>query len=273
MRDARQVGRWVGVLLLAAAADAGAAATGHVKIESASWDVADAIAYRNGNELQVVLSDKAYDRAAFAKDGKLDDFDFINHTMEKQASTVTLKFDELKLQTVQFMIEHRSGARSGDLAKYFTPSAKHGATELAGTVKYQQGADTIEVTFDLPVESDKLQRPGKPLAADGGDPGKALLRHVAAVHSGNFDTLMADSPPEQRAEMAKAKASGEAKEMLPMIQGMTPKDLKLLGGVVDGDAAQVDFRGTLAGQPQKGTAELQRIGGTWYVTGMNLDAN
>lgn len=96
---------------------------------------------------------------------------------------------------------------------------------------------------------------------------------MAAIHSGNFDQLMAESPPEQRAEMEKAKASGEAKDMLPMIQSMTPKDIKLLGGVLDGDAAQVDFQGMLGGQPQKGTAELSRIGGVWYVTGMNLAAN
>ena len=262
------------ILIAVAAADAGAAARGHVDIEKQSWDVADAIAYRSGDELAVVLSDKPYDRAAFAKDGKLDDFDFIGHRMDKNASTLKLKFDsDLKLEGLEYSVHGGGGATNAGIDKAFTPSAKNGAAELAGTLAYNNGDNTANLTFDLPVESDKLQRPGKPLAADGGEPGKALLRHVAAIHSGNIDQLMAESPPEQRAEMQKAKASGEAKDMLPMIQSMTPKDIKLLGGVLDGDAAQVDFQGMLGGQPQKGTAELSRIGGVWYVTGMNLAAN
>jgi len=260
-----------GIVLALAVADACAAVQGHVEVKQQSWNVADAIAYRSGDELKVVLSDKPFDRAAFAKDGKLDDFDFINHHMQKEASTFTLQFGtDLKLQ----MLNTGGGATNAGIDKAFTPSAKHSATELAGTFVYNGdlfGKVAVNVTFDLPVESDKLQRPGKPLAADAGDPGKALLRNVAAIHSGKLEQIIAVSPPERREQMEKSK--GEAKEMLPMMQSMTPKDVKPLGGMIDGDSAQVDFQGVLDGKPQKGTAELTRIGGAWYVTGMNLDAN
>ena len=271
MSSAQRIGFIGGILLTLAAADASAAAQGHIQIKQQSWDVADAIAYRSGDEIKLVLSDKPFDRAAFAKDGKLDDFDFIHHHMEKDASTFTLQFGtDLKLQ----MLNTGTGTTNAGVDKAFTPSAKHSATELAGKFVYNGdlfGKVAVDLTFDLPVESDKLQRPGKPLAADAGDPGKALLRNIAAIHSGNLEQIIATSPPQQREQMEKSK--GEAKEMVPMMQAMTPKDVKPLGGMIDGDSAQVDFQGVLDGKPQKGTAELIRIGGAWYVAGMNLDAN
>jgi hypothetical protein len=168
---------WVcGFVVLCASITAAQAATpaqGQVALEKQNWSVADAIAYRHGDEVLVVLSDKAYDRAAFAKDGKLDDFDFIHHTMDTGASTLTLKFDaEFKLNVMEYSLHGGSGARSGNLGDGWA-LGKHSATAIAGTFKYADGADKVAVSFDLPIQSDKLERAGKPLAADGGDPGKA----------------------------------------------------------------------------------------------------
>ena len=260
------------LLLGSTAVQAAPDAHGRVSLEKQDWDVADAIAYRSGDLYLVVLSDKPYDRAAFAKDGKLDDFDFIHHHMEKDASTLRLKFGtDFKLETIEFTIAGGGGARSGDLAKAFTPTAKHGASELAGKFDYTSGADKVSIAFDLPVETDKPARPGKPLANDGGEPGRAFLKHIAAIHSGNLDQLIAVSPPERRELIQQAKASGEAKDMMPMMQSMTPTQPKVLGGVQDGEAAQVDFEGMLGGKTQKGTAELMHIGGVWYVAGLDLE--
>lgn len=262
-----------------AAAQAAAPAQGHVALKkvswdkvAVSWDVVDAIAYRHDDEVLVVLSNKNYDRAAFAKDGKLDDFDFIRHTMNTGASTLTLKFDaNFKLNGMQYSLPGGSGARSGDPAEKFI-LGKHSTNALAGEFSYAKDAEKVAVSFDLPIQSDKLDRPGKPLPADGGDPGKALLKHFAAIQSGNLDQVIAVSPPEKRAMIEAAKTSGEAKEMLPLMQSMTPTQARVLGGRIDGDQAQVDFQGMLGGKAQKGNAELTRIDGTWYVGDVNLDA-
>ena len=260
------------VLLASGFAHAAAPAQGHVALEKQSWDVADAIAYRHGDEVLVVLSNKNYDRAAFAKDGKLDDFDFIHHTMDKGASTLTLKFDaESKLNTMEFSLPGGSGARSGDMEKNFT-MGKHSATALGGSFNYADGADKVSVSFDLPIQSDKLERAGKPLAADGGEPGKALLKHFAAIQSGKADQVIAVSPPDRRAQIEEAKKSGDFDKMIGMMQMMTPTQAKVLGGMLDGESAQVDFQGTLGGKPQKGSAEMTRVGGAWYVADVNLDA-
>lgn len=266
---------WLGgiaAMFLATFAHAAPGAHGHVTLEKQDWDVADAIAYRSGEQFIVVLSDKPYDRAAFARDGKLDDFDFIRHHMDKEASTLRLKFGaDLRPETIEFTTSSGGGARSGDLAKAFVPTAKHAAAELAGTFDYGSGADKVKVTFDLPVESDRPARPGKPLAADGGEPGKALLRHIVAIHSGDLEQLLAVSPPDRRELIRQARAAGEAKDMLPMMQAMTPTQPRVLGGMQDGETAQVDFQGMLGGKPQKGTAELAHSGGVWYVTDINLE--
>jgi hypothetical protein len=260
------------VLLASGLAQAGAPSQGHVALEKQSWDVADAIAYRRGDEVLVVLSNKNYDRAAFAKDGKLDDFDFIHHTMDTGASTLTLKFDaESKLNTMEFSLPGGSGARSGDMDRNFA-MGKHSATELAGVFNYTDGADKVAVSFDLPIQSDKLERTGKPLAADGDDPGKALLKHFAAIQSGKSDQIIAVSPPDRRAQIEEARKSGDFDKMIGMMQMMTPTQAKVLGGMLDGDSAQVDFQGTLDGKPQKGSAQMTRVGGAWYVADVNLDA-
>lgn len=255
-----------------AAAHAAVPAQGHVTLEKQDWDVVDAIAYRHGDDVDVVLSNKNYNRAAFAKDGKLDDFDFIHHTMDTGGSTLTLKFDaDLKLNGIQYSLHGGGGSRSGNMGDKFS-LGKHSASSIAGEFKYADGADKVAVSFDLPIQSDKLERSGKPLAADGGDPGKALLKHFAAIHSGNVDQLIAVSPPEKRAMIEAAKASGEAKQMLPFMQSMTPTQAKVSGGMLDGDTAIVDFQGTLDGKVQKGHAEMTRINGAWYVDDVSLDA-
>ena len=272
MRNTNLVCGFVLLCASIAVAQAAAPAQGQVALEKQNWNVADAIAYRHDDEVLVVLSDKAYDRAAFAKDGKLDDFDFIHHTMDTGASTLTLKFDaEFKLNVMEYSLHGGSGARSGNLGDGWA-LGKHSATAIAGTFKYADGADKVSVSFDLPIQSDKLERSGKPLAADGGDPGKALLKHFAAIQSGKLDQVIAVSPPDKRADIDAAKASGDADKMLGFMKMMTPTQVKILGGMLDGDKAQVDFQGMLDGKTQKGNAEMKRLSGTWYVDGVNLDA-
>ena len=65
-------------------------------------------------------------------------------------------------------------------------------------------------------------------------------------------------------EMAKQTEAPEFKEMLPMIQAMTPKKIRITGGSVDGDSAtllveSLDEKNTTA------TVTLRREGGQWKL--------
>src|SRR5690606_28092156 len=54
-------------------------AEGSMRLEQADWRVADAMAWQDGEELEIVFSDKPFDRAAMTADGELDVFDFMRH--------------------------------------------------------------------------------------------------------------------------------------------------------------------------------------------------
>jgi hypothetical protein len=98
------------------------------------------------------------------------------------------------------------------------------------------------------------------LPPGGGEPGKTYVAMVQAIHKGDLDavqkTLAGGQPvtPEMARQM---------KEMLPMLQAMTPKDVEVLGGLSGGDKAVLDVEAVAMGAKQKGTVEMTRSGGAW----------
>ena len=82
----------VRVLLCATAAafasGAYAAASGKVNYSGTAWDVADGLAFVDDDETIVVLGSVAFDRKAYAEDGKLDTFDFM---MQDNLKTLKVK--------------------------------------------------------------------------------------------------------------------------------------------------------------------------------------
>jgi hypothetical protein len=140
------------------------------------------------------------------------------------------------------------------------------AERVAGTFRLKTPDGTADVTFDLKVESVAVPA-GTPLPPDGGEPGKAVLAHFAAIEKNDFKALMATAQPEQAKMMAASEKAGEAKEMFKMMREMSPRKVKVTGGTVDGDDALVDFEGVEGGKPVKGVAECVRIAGKWYMSG------
>jgi hypothetical protein len=251
------------LVLISDAALAAAPATGHVDFHGQSWDVADAMAYTDGEYTAVAISSKAFDRAAFAKDGKIDAFDFMRH----DASTITLKVDaEGKSNCIDFSLPNGGGSSCGSFGDAFK-LARRDAKSIAGSMDAKSGEDRIKVSFDVPIAPDKIERAGTKLAAGGGEPGKALMAHLNAIWSGDFAKLKATAPPEKRKMMEESEKSGEAKEMFGFMRSITPTKVKVLGGSVDGDHALLDFEGEEDGKKVTGTAELTRQGGVWYVDG------
>ncbi len=54
-------------------------ASGSVSVGGAKFTVADAIAYPDDDEIEIVFSPLAFDRAKMAEDGKVDTFDAMRH--------------------------------------------------------------------------------------------------------------------------------------------------------------------------------------------------
>jgi hypothetical protein len=256
------------LLALAAAAPAALAAapaSGKVKFEGESWNVADAIAYRPEKEILVVLGAAAFDRKAFAEDGKLDDFDFLRQGV----STITLKIaDDGSMNCLDFSSHHGGGSSCGTVGAGLKLTARD-AKHVAGSFKYSSGQDAVDVSFDLPISPTQMARAGTPLPAGGGDPGKALMATLQAIQSGDLAKIKAVSNPAKLGEIQKAEKSGEAKEMVEMMKAFTPKITKIPGGSIDGDSAVLDFIGEEDGAPIKGTVTMSRSGGKWYMDSIN----
>jgi hypothetical protein len=239
-------------VMVAAAPELLADAKGRVNVKGASFTVADAVAYKDDDNIEVALLPAAFNRKDAVKDRKIDSFD----VMRMSGAHVTLV---VKPDGSFSCINYSTG--EGTL-KLTTRSA----TRVAGTFRLKAGGDTADVTFDLPVES-VVARTGTALPPDGGEPGRAVLAHYVAIEKNDFKALKATASPERLAMMTEAEKAGEAKEMFKMLRDFSPRKVRVVGGTVDGDTALVDYEGVEGGKPVKGIAEVVRVGGKWFFEG------
>jgi hypothetical protein len=263
MNRVKAGGAMLAVMVAAAAPGVLADAKGRVNVKGASFTVADAVAYKDDDNIEVALLPAAFNRKDAVKDRKIDSFD----VMRMSGAHVTLvvkpdgSFNCINYSTGQGGGSSCTGDYEGTL-KLTTRSA----TRVAGTFRLKAGGDTADVTFDLPVES-VVARTGTALPPDGGEPGRAVLAHFGAIEKNDFKALKATASPERQAMMTEAEKAGEAKEMFKMLRDFSPRKVRVVGGTVDGDTALVDYEGVEGGKPVKGIAEVVRVGGKWFFEG------
>ncbi len=235
---------------------------GEFVIHDVAYPAVDAIAWHAYGELRLVFTDKTFDRAAFAEDGELDSFDFMRG--DQVTYTVTLDPDSGEVRGIATQSAGMSGFRSGVGESIVLDHRDD--KRIAGRFSADGG---VALGFDLPITGSALERPGTPLPADGGEPGKVLLARMAAIHAGDMDELIANTPPDQAEEMRQAVASGEAEQLLAMARMFTPTDITVTGGHQDGDTAWVDFTGKESGGKVTGVGKLLRTDGRWQVYSIN----
>jgi hypothetical protein len=93
------------------------------------------------------------------------------------------------------------------------------------------------------------------LPADGGEPGKAYMAYSKAFATGDIPALK----KMVSAERAKQLDDPQMKEMLPMMQALQPKDIKILGGTMTSKDATLKAEGKAEGAEQKQTGEIHMI--------------
>ena len=138
---------------------------------------------------------------------------------------------------------------------------------IAGTVSLPPGEFFDEkyqyaVSFDVPIEAKPKPKPlpGTPLPAGGGDVGKAYEAYRKVMAAGDIAGIRKSVIT----EMAKQTESPDFKQMLPMIQAMQPKKVKITGGSVDGDNATLLVT-SLDEKNTTGTVTMRKEGGAWKV--------
>jgi len=103
-------------------------------------------------------------------------------------------------------------------------------------------------------------RSGKALPAGGGDPGKAYLALNKAMLTGDIATLKKLAPPGQM------PPDDQIKQMLPMLKEMSPKNVQIVSGFVNGANATLNVTGDSMGEKgKKGTIQMAQQGGAWVV--------
>jgi hypothetical protein len=125
-----------------------------------------------------------------------------------------------------------------------------------------------DITFDIAVIGTMAEAPplpGQPLPADGGEPGKAYLALNKAMLAGDLDGLAKLLPPDRAAEMQAARGTAEFEGMLAFIQAMTPKNVRIKGGRIDGNNAWIEFDAEEGDALRSGTAEMVKEDGRWRV--------
>jgi hypothetical protein len=227
------------------------------------WPVRDAMAYREGDSILVVLSSLPFDWIDFAADGKLDIKDRARHNGSVgDLAAIELRFD------AKGYFRNWDGT---DSEPGINPVGgwKPGAfdtTRIAGRFDYA----STDVTFDVTIRDAKLDPSGEPLTADS-EAVKALVAYFAAMKKRDLDAVLAATmPPEQLKAV-------DAEQRERFAGALSPSPLKVdriefRDGIVFGDVAQVRYA-AFAKIPDSKVrrARLDRIDGRWIVRNENID--
>ena len=176
------------------------------------------------------------------------------------------------------------------------PLEARGPDRVSGSVKnFGEGAEDIaghkvqfNIAFNAPVKHRfPLEQPlvlaagAKPLAAGGGDAGKAYLAAKCKPMPANLkdrkvfeqwltsegmmptDKDLAEMSKQKGKPVTRDEAIGEAHQMVELITAMAQKDCKILGGSSDGKLAVLQVEAQVMGSRSRSDAYMANEGGKW----------
>ncbi|HWS76811.1 MAG TPA: hypothetical protein VN205_00385 [Thermomonas sp.] len=127
--------------------------------------------------------------------------------------------------------------------------------------------------FDLRFDVAVTPPPGKPLPADGGEPGKAYRAWIAAVAKGDVATLGALVGGDYNGWRIKSDDQDDVKAALKDLRDGTPLQARILRGRIDGDSAVLWVEGKDRDDIlRRGRVLLQRGDGAWRYMEADLDS-
>ncbi|MBA8885470.1 DUF4878 domain-containing protein [Dokdonella fugitiva] len=215
---------------------------------------------------RIVFADKPIDDAALAgasdRDGAIDD-------QLREATRVDLNLEpDGSVQNVNTRIGYSSGSQSG--SGWYTLSLKRNDDQrVEGSFRSNDEEDKnigryydLVFALDLPGAPD----PGAALPADGGEPGKAYLAHLASLRKGDIDALAKSMTKARADELLAHRNDAEFKMMFGFIQGQALREPKYVKGNARGDRATLEYTGKDAdGNAVTNTVSMLREGDAWKV--------
>ena len=149
------------------------------------------------------------------------------------------------------------------------------AGRIAGRWVLAEPGDFFGETYDFDLVFDVAVTPppGKPLAADGGEPGKAYRAWTAAVAKGDLPVLRALVGGDYNGWRLNSEDQGNVKEALKDLRDGTPLQARILRGRIDGDSAVLWVEGKDRDDIlRRGRVSMQRVEGAWRYMEADLDS-
>ena len=160
-----------------------------------------------------------------------------------------------------------NGAKQIDIGDSFVSKASVGVQRVAGRCstsspgKMFDDAYDFDLTYDLPLTA--IPKPAK-LPAGGGEPGAAYAALVKAIQAADWNAAHLHLRKEEVPE-TKPKASA-MKEYFHDIGLNYPKTVTVTGGLIKGDRANLDIRGTdYENKKIHGVVVIRKFDGNWRV--------
>ena len=126
--------------------------------------------------------------------------------------------------------------------------------------------------FDLAFDVAVTPPPGKPLPADGGEPGKAYRAWTTAVAQGDLPALRALVGGEYDSWRSNSDDQDDVKSALKDLRDGSPVQAKILGGRIDGDNAVLRVEGRDRDDIlRRGRVQMQRVDKAWRFMQADLD--
>ena len=149
------------------------------------------------------------------------------------------------------------------------------AGRIAGRWVLAEPGDFFGETYDFDLVFDVAVTPppGTPLAADGGEPGKAYRAWIAAVAKGDLPVLRALVGGDYNGWRLNSEDQGNVKEALKDLRDGTPLQARILRGRIDGDSAVLWVEGKDRDDIlRRGRVQLQRADQAWRFMEADLDS-
>jgi hypothetical protein len=271
----------LGAALLCAAMAAGAAGrgSGHFRKGEVRVDVKYVVAVANeeddaGDRTFVYLSDIPLDpakiagafQASSAAEEQLGDGSagYVRICIDAEGGECGLYFSHNK-PTASF--------NSSGYGEFKLDPAPEG--RVAGHWTLSKPDDFFGETYDFDLEFDVAitPPPGKPLPADGGEPGKAYRAWTTAVAKGDLPVLRALVGGDYNGWRIKSDDQDDVKAALKDLRDGTPVQAKVLSGRIDGDTAVLWVEGKDRDDIlRRGRVLLTRDDGSWRYMEADLDS-
>jgi hypothetical protein len=205
----------------------------------------------------------------------LDDFGLMDFTMktpingvewlvndEKRVVGLVIHSTNLKKKMDQFST---SGEEKLDLASQ-TASRVAGRLYMPKEGEFFDEHYQYDLKFDVPVVAVKPPDPkddlkGTMLPAGGGEPGKAYEAYRKVLLAGNIPALKKSVSKDRLSDFD----DPDFAKMFPLIQEMTPKNVKITAGSIDGDKATLLAEAKDKNETSTGKISLVKEAGAWKI--------